>query len=176
MNLLILGGYSDYNKEWVESIKKTFGDLFESTEIMYYDNWADYKEDADIRPEVEKLKKIAEGKENLIVLAKSVGVALTLQAVHNGYIKPDKCIFLGTAYEWSKQNGWDMDVLLKDFDIPALFFQQTDDTTASFKKIKEVLEALNVKNYDMVELPGEDHKYRDVQDIRRYAEPFIINS
>lgn len=176
MNLIILGGYSDYNKEWVENIQKTLGDLFESVDILYYENWADYKEDADIRPEVENLKKIAQGKENLVVFGKSVGVALTLQAIHNGYIKPIKCIFSGMAYEWSIKNGWDMDILLKNFDISALFLQQTDDVTTSFKKVKKVLEKSDVKNCNLIELQGEDHKYNDMQEIRRYVEPFINNS
>jgi len=176
MNLVILGGYSDYNKEWVENIRKTFGDFFESTDILYYKNWEDYKEDADIRPEVENLKKLAQGKENLVVFGKSVGVALTLQAIQNGYIKPTKCIFSGMAYEWSIKNGWDMDILLKNFDIPTLFLQQTNDVTTPFKKVKEALEKLGVKNYDVVELQGEDHKYNDMQEIRKYAEPFINNS
>jgi alpha-beta hydrolase superfamily lysophospholipase len=173
MNLIILGGYSNYNKEWVENIQKTLGDLFESVDILYYENWQDYKEDADIRPEVEHLKKLAQGKESLVVLGKSVGVALTLQAIHSGYIKPEKCIFLGMAYKWSIENGWDMDVLLKDFDIPTLFFQQTDDYTTSFSAVKEVLEKSGVKNFNMVELSGEDHKYNNMQEIRKHAEVFI---
>ena len=175
MNLIILGGYSDYNKELVENIRKTLGDLFESVDILYYENWSDYKEDADIRSEVERLREITQGKEKLVVLGKSVGVAITLQAIHNGYIKPDKCIFLGIAYDWSKSNGWDMDILLKNFDTPTLFLQQTDDVTTSFKKVKEVLEKSDVKNYNLIELQGEDHKYNDMQEIRKYVELFINN-
>src|SRR5690606_15042851 len=124
MNLLILGGYSEYNKEWVLDAQKTLGDLFDSSDILNYQNWLDYKDDADLRPEVENLRKIAESKKDLVIFAKSVGVALTLQAIHNGYIKPKKCIFVGMAYEWSIENGWDMNTLLKDFSIPTLFVQQ----------------------------------------------------
>ncbi len=176
MNLIILGGYSDYNKEWVENIRKTFGGLFNSVEILYYENWKDYKEDVDIRSEVENLKKLAEGKNDLVIFAKSVGVALTLQAIRNGYIKPIKCIFAGTAYEWSKENGWDMDELLNNFAIPSLFIQQTNDRTTSSTVLREVLNKSGVKNYNLLELPGEDHKYNDIQEIIKNVEPFIKNN
>lgn len=175
MNLVILGGYSDYNKKWVENVKETLGDLFESTEILYYENWLNYKEDTDIRPEVENLKKIAQEKENLVVFGKSAGVSLTLQAIHNGYIKPVGCVFAGMPYEWSIKNGWDIDILLKDFDIPSLFLHQTEDLSTPFKTIKEVLEKLNVKNYELAELPGSDHQYNDMEDIKKYIQLFIKN-
>jgi hypothetical protein len=174
MNLLILGGYSDYNKEWVENIQKTLADLFESTDILYYENWSNYREDADISSEVERLREIAKGKNNLVILGKSVGVALALQAIHNGYVKPAKCIFLGMAYDWSTQNGWDMDTLLKDLDIPSLFIQQTEDLSTYFDKVKSVLEKSEVKNYQLVEVAGGDHKYNNMDEIRKYVEPFIV--
>ena len=79
------------------------------------------------------------------------------------------------AYEWSTKNGWDMDFLLKNFNIPALFLQQTDDISTPFKTVKEALEKSGAKHYDVVELSGEDHKYKDMQEIRKYAEPFIKN-
>lgn len=173
MNLIILGGYSDYNKKWVETIKSRLEDLFDSAEILYYENWSNYREDADISSEVERIKEIASSKENLVIFGKSVGVALTLQAIHNGYISPTKCIFAGMAYEWSKKNGWDMDYLLKDFSIPTLFFQQTEDSATPYKKVKEVIEASSVKDYKLVELPGEDHQYNDIEFIRSEVEQFI---
>lgn len=176
MNLLILGGYSDYNTEWVKDVKETFGSLFDSSETLQYQNWFDYKEDADLRPEVENIKKIAEGKENLVVFARSVGVALALQAIYNGYIKPVKCVFAGIAYEWSKQNGWDLDVLLKDFSIPTLFIQQTNDLSTPFKTVENVLIKSNVNNYKLIELPGEDHKYKDMQELKNHVESFIKNN
>jgi alpha-beta hydrolase superfamily lysophospholipase len=175
MNLLILGGYSDYNKEWVENIQKTLADLFESTDILYYENWSNYREDADISSEVERLREVAKEKDNLVIFGKSVGVALTLQAIHNGYIKPKKCIFVGTPYEWSIKNGWDMDILLKDFAVPVLFLQQTEDLSTSFQTIKNLLEKSGVKDYKIVELPGGDHQYNSMDEIRKYSEPFIIN-
>lgn len=175
MNLLILGGYSDYNKEWVENIQKNLADLFESTDILYYENWSNYKEDADISSEVERLREIAEGKDNLVIFGKSVGVALTLQAIHNGYIRPAKCVFVGMAYDWSIKNGWDIDVLLKEFNIPSLFIQQTEDLSTHFEKVKSVLEKLEVKNYQLVEVAGGDHQYSDMNEIRKYVEPFILN-
>jgi hypothetical protein len=176
MNLLILGGYSDYNKEWVENIQKTLGDLFESTDILYYENWSNYREDADISGEVERLREIAKGKDNLVIFGKSVGVALTLQAIHNGYIKPTKCIFVGMAYDWSIKNGWDMDTLLKDLNIPSLFIQQTEDLSTHFDRVKSVLEKLEVKNYQLVEVVGGDHQYKNMEEIRKYSEQFIIKS
>lgn len=79
------------------------------------------------------------------------------------------------AYDWSIKNGWDMDILLKDFSIPSLFIQQTEDLSTHFEKVRSVLEKLGVKNYELVEVVGSDHQYRDVDEIRKWVERFIIN-
>jgi pimeloyl-ACP methyl ester carboxylesterase len=173
MNLLILGGYSDYNRNWVENIQKNLGPLFESSEILYYKHWSPYNDNADIKPEVENLAKIAEGKKDIVVFAKSAGVSLTLQAIRNGYVNPVKCIFAGMAYEWSKHQGWDMDNLLEHFQIPTLFLQQSQDLSTPFQTIKETLEKLEVINYDLIELPGGDHQYSDMEEIKHSVESFL---
>lgn len=176
MHLLICGGYSDYNKKWVEDVQKTLGGLFDSSEILYYKHWSPYDENADIKPEVENIKKIIGGKKDVVVFGKSAGASLILQAIRNDYIQPVKCVFVGFPYEWSIEQGWDMDDLLGNLNIPTLFLQQSQDLSTPFSKVQEVLKKLAVKNYELVELPGSDHQYADMQELRQYVEPFIKKS
>lgn len=174
MNLILLGGNSPTNKQWLHDLATVLKTHLPSSYIHHYRHWETGEELIDLDYELEVLTK------NLpavpyIVLAKSAGVLLTLKGVAEKLLSPQKCIFLGTPILWAKGNHFAVDSWLNNYSLPTLFIQQAHDPAMSFNDLKQYLEQGNIKYYQFFEVPGDDHVYGNFDQLKDPIITFITN-
>lgn len=166
MNLILLGGNSPQNEQWLEQIAESLSPYFKETYIQTYGHWESGGQMLMGREE-EKLEAQAEDLDNYIVFAKSAGVVLTLDAIQGHRINPNACIFVGSPIGSSAAERFD------NYRIPTLFIQQTKDPIRSYKKVHNILENSHIKNYELVEVPGNDHLYGDIEALTETILTFL---
>jgi hypothetical protein len=170
MNLLLLGGNSPHNKDWIEQVEKELKNLFDETKIQYYDHWIGKSISANPKKELEKAMQNVEGWSDYMIFAKSFGTSLSFHGINNGLLKPIKCIFVGVPLGRSPDKQREF---FSGYSIPTLFIQQTKDRHMHFSELNEALKKNNAENYKLVEIEGSDHKYHDTKKLREYIEDFI---
>ena len=172
MKLILLPGKDKSDQPWVQEVDAALRERFDSTTIQDYVHWQ--KPDGaviDFDGELEKLVKVAESEH--IIFAKSAGVVLTLKGIYEGVLQPKKCIFVGTPHVWCRQNRIDVSQWLQDYATPTLFIQKTRDRAGSSAWLQRHLERQGVKNYEFVELPGKDHDYANVEELKRLIMDYL---
>lgn len=169
MDLLLLGGNSPKNKDWIEQVSLKLAPLFSHTKVQYYNHWQEENKSANFAAEFATMVQNAKDLgENYCIFAKSFGTALTLKGIQDGVIAPQKCILTGCAFGEAKAP-----LLLKGLKIPTLFIQQTSDPYLAFEDLKILIEDNDVLNYELKEVKGRDHKYSDIDELYKLIEVFI---
>lgn len=173
MKLLLFGGNNVRNKEWIEQAEKNLADLFDNTYIHYYRHWTDNLDSViNFGYELETLKSLKR-EDEYCVFAKSAGTLLTLLAMHQKMLSPEKCFFIGFPLKFAEEHNVNTDLLLTNYTCPTLFLQQTEDPYLSFRSLEELLKLKQVKNNLNFEMPGSDHLYNEIELIRKHIVNFI---
>jgi len=168
MRLILLGGMSWKNKEWIEEVRDELKADF-GTEILYYDYWESGSESMNFAAEGQKLEKMCQGE--CVVLAKLAGSWLTLKLATEGRIKPVKIILVGPAWDWARNNDFDPVALAKKVTLPALVIDKTRDPSLAFVDLQK--QAGDLPNFKLVEVPGNTHHYEDVAGLGRLVREFL---
>ena len=92
MNALLLPGNSSRHGEWIENLKLAIADRFERVETQHYQHWQSGGEKADIEYEISVAQSKAELLKPYIIIAKSIGTAISVKGVADGKLKPKKLI------------------------------------------------------------------------------------
>jgi hypothetical protein len=174
MNLILLPGNDKNNKAWIDSVDTELSPYFDRTAIHYYDHW--WSSDAgeiDLEIELDKLAATVEQFDTYVIFAKSAGVLLALYGIYEGVLDPELCIFVGSAIPWGYDRGFDLDNWLINYSIPTLFIQKTADPALSFTDLNTILLDKNISGFSLKEIPGNDHYYEDVAQIRQLVEGFV---
>jgi len=159
MNLLLLGGMSPHNKEWIYKVEKTLSSLCQHTTVLEYAHWNDPTKTMDIDKELAEVgEKAKELNGDYAVFAKSVGVILALRGISGGLIKPQKCFFVGLPLGLVAQENINLPLLLAANQNPTLLAQNTDDPAGSYAEVQTYLKDAP-PNYKLIELPGNTHNY-----------------
>ncbi len=172
LNLIILPGNGDINKEWAEKARDFFATYFKSVAIQYYDHWSNKSELIDIDVELKKFTDTVNALSgDVVILAKSVGTILTMYAIYSkstdmSYIT--KCVFVGLPTEWARTNSFDIDSWSSTFTIPTTLIQNDNDPVTSAVEIKKEQENGRFKNVTLIEVKGDDHMYGDFDEIKKY--------
>jgi len=168
MNLILLPGNNRSQRSWIDSVEKELSPEFSSTAVHYYDHWWSGLEDAEIDLDAEllKLATTAQQFDKYIIIAQSEGVLLALYGIYEGIIEPDVCIFVGSAFNYAKEYGYDLHSWLVSFDIPTLFIQNEQDPMMGGKELDDLLFSKNVLGHRIVTLPGETNTYPEASRIR----------
>lgn len=174
MNLILLAGNSVSNKAWIESVDKVLAPLFDKTAILYYKHWEAGSETIDFTVELNELVKITNEIGRYVIFAKSAGALLAIKGMSEKKIKPEKCIFAGTAIGWSRINNFGADEWLEGYSVPTLFIQKTRDPAFSFRELGGLLEDKRVKNYSLKEVDGDDHSYSDMEMLKSEVRKFVF--
>ena len=157
-NILILGGHSKNNILWVKEMEKLFSNDY-NVNIIKYDHWNSNEE---INFETE-LSKISNIKDIDIVLAKSIGILVTIKAIKQNIIKPEKIIFMGYPLEALKADNIDVkDDIIDVNNNNITLIQQTNDPQGSFEEIKKIFN----DKISVVEINGNNHFYDDYQNLK----------
>jgi hypothetical protein len=174
MNLVLLPGNSKKNKEWIDSVELELKKPFKNTLVQYYDHWwsDDLEAVIDMDNELSRLEASLPSNERYALFAKSAGVLLALYGIYEGILEPEVCVFAGTAVNWGRRQGFDLDNWLVNYSIPTLFIQQSEDPAISAKDLDQLLVEKDVQNYSLIEIAGNDHHYADIPFIRGAFEDF----
>lgn len=175
MNLILLPGNSKKNKDWINQVEKCLGSIFAKTYIHNYQHWEDENEsnNIDFELELENLVEATKDMDGYVVFAKSAGVLLALLGIKRGLLNPANCVFVGLAYSYGEKRGLDLDELFDSYFIPTLFIQKTFDPAIHFEELREFLMESNVRNYELVEIPGDDHHYENIAEIKDLIKVFL---
>ena len=172
LNLIILPGNGDVNKEWAEKAQDFFATDFKSVLIQYYDHWSNKSELIDMDIELKKFKDTINALDgNVAILAKSVGTVLAMFAIHSKSIdvsRITKCVFVGLPPEWARTNGFDIDGWSSAFTVPTTLIQNDNDPVATAEDIRKEQVGGKFRNMTLIEVKGDDHVYGDFDEIKKY--------
>ncbi|MFZ1483809.1 MAG: hypothetical protein WAS36_02260 [Candidatus Saccharimonadales bacterium] len=163
MNALLLPGNSSRHGEWVEILKSAVAANFQYTKTQHYLHWQTGGDKADIDYEISVAQTEVEQLEPYIIIAKSIGTAISVKGVADGKLKPKKLILLGVPINGGVSKNVFSD-WLQQINVTVAFVQNTNDPYGSFSSVKEAFEGKG-HNITFIELPGETHDYLDFEAI-----------
>ena len=173
MDLVFLPGNSVRNKEWIAEVAKVLEGFFDSSKILSYKHWEDSEQLIDFDVEMERLGELTKGMKDYAIFAKSAGVLLALRAISEGIVLPKKCIFVGSAIGMGERMGCDFDSWLRNYSVPTLWIQKSEDPAYHCDRLDEFLKGYGVEKSKLVELSGDDHAYLEVEELRSHIEAFV---
>lgn len=165
-HLILLGGNHVGNKKWVESVERLLKPHFSSTNILYYRHWTTGAEWIDIDYELEQLVNLVKKRKSYIILSRSAGTILTLKGIFEKRIHPKNCIYIAIAIKWAQNYNVPVKKWLSHYSIPSLLIQKSHDPAISFKDLQQFLIDNKAKNYQLIEIPGDDHYYGNIEEIK----------
>lgn len=168
-NILILGGNSTKNIEWIKKMELLYLKDY-NVNIIKYDNW--YNENRiNIENELEKIKNISLSKKIDIIIAKSIGMLLTVKAVNLNYINPKVIIFMGYPLKFFNEEKIDIinDILELRNKSKMFFIQQNNDPQCSGSQIDKIING----KIPLIIIEGNDHQYNQLKIIKKYIDNFI---
>jgi hypothetical protein len=166
MNILLLGGNSQRNQQWVHSVADFIRSDFGAVVVHDYSHWGGKGDFVDFKLELARIAHEVENLGDFIVFAKSVGSVLTLMLIADGAIRPKACTFAGLPVKLAEEENIDLPDLLANNHVSTTFLQNSNDPLASFDHLKDYLAASKLKDYKVVEQPGDDHSYDNLGLIR----------
>lgn len=173
MKLILLGGNSIKNKDWIEKVEEQMSPLFDETHIQYYEHWSTEGAQIDIDKEIKTLAKTLAEEDEYIIFAKSIGCIIALRTIKEHHIKPESYLFTGFPLNFSLEHKLPIDQWVKNLDIDGIIIQNKDDPAGSSEKVDEFLIKNQVINYDMVELEGNTHDYENLDEITGFMEVLL---
>ena len=173
MKIVLLPGNSAYNKEWIEKVEESLLKIYESSYLQYYRHWKTGGGLIDSEYEKAVLIKEVGHDKDFDVFAKSAGIIVALKAILERSITPRKCIFVGLPLKWARANNMPLERLFENLTIPILFIQKDNDPVCSFLKLRKFIEKVRITNASFFELPGDDHDYMEIGEIRKTVKDFI---
>lgn len=168
-NVIILGGNSPNNINWIKSMEKTYKTDY-NVSTLSFDNWQDNTM-INFNRESKKLVSLCEEKENYIIIAKSAGAISVAQAIKSKRIKPKLLIVMGFPLQFSLDNNINIKSLFNDISkvCKILVIQQKYDPQGNAKKISELLD----KNILIKIINGNNHVYANFNLIKEQVDSFI---
>lgn len=169
MKLFLLPGNT--HRSWAENLEKTLPDKFE-THVQSYRHLNTGEYLIDMEHEVDVLKKSA-GTGKYSIVGKSAGALLAIKGTSEGKLHPEKCIFMGLPINWAKDQDFDLDKWLEKFSVNSMFIQQEHDKYGSFTQLSNLLKEKSAKNFELVKLHGNDHKYDNFTELKKLILEFL---
>ncbi|MBU1566168.1 MAG: hypothetical protein KJ630_11130 [Proteobacteria bacterium] len=169
MNIMALPGINPKTERWATNLLKELEAPGRTLQVQRYKHWdcADAEQCLDLNEEVQRLKGCAI---NLLV-AKSLGVMIGLQACNKKMITPERAVFIGTPVTGFRENNMDLKQLVEDLKIPCLFIQQAHDIVGSCASLRA--EIATVSGVELVEIPGDNHQYKDLKLLSRHIKRWL---
>ncbi|MDQ5913709.1 MAG: hypothetical protein QG623_328 [Patescibacteria group bacterium] len=171
MNLLILGGNSQRNKEWVHEVNSFVKDIFENTIIHEYRHWGTDLDILDFDLELDSITREAAEVGNYGVFAKSVGSLLSLTLISRGSLKPKFCVFAGIALKLAREEGIDTESLFCSISCPVIIIQNDKDPVGGADEVIQLVKGID--NIEVIETRGNDHSYNDFNLIKNKLEKLL---
>lgn len=169
--LLVLPGYSSYNKEWADTVEETFKNNFEDFKI-YVHYWSHWQEKDD--PKLKILAKIAkfEAKneleailehvskgDDIYVIAKSIGTFVTMHLMSQKHLNWQKVILCGIPLKVILGNKRNLYKNLNNINATKIvIFQNDKDPFSPYEKIEKFVKNIN-PDIKVIKKERDDHEY-----------------
>lgn len=173
MKILILAGNDVSNKNWSLDLRKCLR-VTDEVHILQYRHWLQSNAKIDIKAEVNRLAKLNKSwKDGCVVIAKSAGILVTLEAISNNVINPSRCIFIGLPLVFAQEFNFSQ--VFKNYTTPSLFIQNEHDPEASAISVKRFIESHQLKTdqIDISVLPASSHDYLDFPQMKTIFHNYI---
>ncbi len=166
MKLIALPGRDQATEPWLAEIIRLVATSGDTVDQLHYRHW-DEPGEPDV---VHEASRIADSQCDLVI-AKSLGTLIALTAFQQSRFRPDRAVFIGIPF---KHYSAEHLQLLREFAVatPALFIQQTADITGRF----DALNASYADIAEIVEVPGNDHFYGDVEQLKKLISTWLAQA
>ncbi len=167
MKIVLLPGYDQSNIDWLAHAQYELLPNIPNKQLVHYQHWGDSSVSFNPQNELQRIvQQCGDGSETLLI-AKSVGILLTLVANCNRLYRPDAAIFLGTPV---KENHIDFlnesfTELVRRTDFPILFVQQLSDRLCTYANLEKMLSRCSKWNILIESITGGDHGYSQFDEI-----------
>ncbi len=165
MKILGLPGVKPETESWMRDLLLGLQKSPFDFKIAQYRHWSnDY--DPDVNHEASCL---ADSSIDYVV-AKSLGTVISTLAFDTFNFKPRKAIFIGSPLRRHSTNNFES---LSQFvsSVPTLFIQQASDFNGSYIELAKIVQTFH--NGAIVEVPGEDHLYDDINELQKILLPVL---
>ena len=170
MKILGLPGINPVTEQWMNNL---FGILDlgqQDSSVQKYRCWQTPGTRLDLGTELARA-----GKEQAdVIIAKSIGTVLALHGFKKGLLAATEYIFIGVPVRGMGENEKSM---LREFIAATprlLFIQQADDKAGSVNELRNVI--ANVAPVEIVGIPGNDHMYSDIHQLKNIIESWISDT
>lgn len=166
-HVLLLAGANPKNKEWIYKLRDKLAPTCSgNVSVFEYSHWSD-SGDIDLSEEAAKLTKRLAAGDVSVVIAKSAGSLIALEASRASITKPGRAVFIGFPIKYAQEKNIDCSSLLSVFDTPTLYIQAEHDPMGSYRDICEITK--NLANAKSVSIKGDDHDYKDMDELVRFC-------
>jgi hypothetical protein len=165
MKILGLPGLRPETEAWMQSLLSALQGPSIDYEIAKYRHWS-----GDEKPNVDHEASCCAKNPVECVIAKSMGTMVAIRAFDVFKCKPQRAIFIGTSLAPLRASKFGPLARFVD-SVPTLFIQQTSDPTGPYEKLKETVQAY--QNGTIVEVPGDDHAYSDIERLQAIIQPVL---
>ncbi|MSS74737.1 hypothetical protein EXS73_00780 [Candidatus Pacearchaeota archaeon] len=167
MQLLLLPGNSPVNKAWIIECAQRFAPLFTYTTLLQYAHWETNPEGiADINKEAQNAHAVLIEKD-YVIFAKSLGILVALQGIHQGLLKPRACVFVGLPLKFVEEQKLPLDTLLKGYGIHTTLIQHDQDPSGSAQSLKAYLIKKKCSTITLDIIPGTTHHYTEYAQMKK---------
>ena len=174
MDLFLLGGNKKAsNKDWISSVAEACRKDFDECKVLNYSHWElDDQVNIDVNKETERFADFAGKSRDYCIFAKSAGAIVAMKAMKEGRISPKRCIFVGLPIKWADGEEIKIRPLIGAINVPTLFIQKSEDPACFAEELEELIGEIGVRNFRFFEIPGEDHRYEDLDMLEREVKDF----
>lgn len=167
--VIILPGNNAGNALWADELAKRFAQCY-GVHVQAYKHWQQQVSDIDFISEQKRLADfLNREKGGHIVVAKSAGVLLALQAMRDRMLTPAALICIGLPLRYAAVRNIDIGHLLANIQTPTLFMQASGDPIGSAAEVAAIVPTGGL----LVQMAGNTHDYADVDAIFSQAHAFI---
>jgi len=165
MKILGLPGINPATEQWMKKLLSTIDLNQTEIAIQQYQCWTH----PGSKLNFEKEASIAAKSKPDIVIAKSIGTRVLLCASTNGLISANTCVLIGIPIQGYSDS--EISVLNKLCALEStLIIQQKDDPVGSFSMLASKI--LDTSLCKMAIVPGSDHLYSDIDELKVIIEPW----
>lgn len=176
MQLVMLGGNSLHNRDWLYRVRQHVETLFDGTYVQEYEHWRSGGVWVDIQHELSVVRagRTGYGAE-YGVFAKSIGCVIAAQAIEQGMLRPQFLLLCGLPFGYIKQDYQGFANSIAAARVPVTVIQNEHDPAGGAAEVDDYLKQSFAGRSDchFMTTPGESHDYEDLDLLREQLRIFI---
>ena len=170
--LIILGGNSPKNKDWIKEMNKYLKWDYSTVEF-FYSHREEKFEDINFEKEIKKLSKVIKDSEisTYSIVAKSAGFMLSLQGVAGNLLTPSAIVWYGLPIEYSTYRKIDLKPLLEiaSKKTHIICVQAEEDPQGNVNQVEDLVSGI----IPILSIKDNTHNYDQFKQMANSAKNFI---